>query len=169
MRRIIPIVCVVALGIAACGAANERLTEEIIEQAGGGDADVDLDLESGEVSVETDEGSFTIGGGEIPDGFPVPFPDGGTVQSVLESGGSAGVSVAYPGERLDELVSYYDDWVAGQPGEWQSSEFSTDLGDGTFNRGKSWYGESTNLSVTTCYAVGSDALDSACVNANVEG
>lgn len=171
MKRIAIIIAVIAVVAAACGAATEQLTEQIIEQSGGGDADVDLDLDSGQVSVETEDGSITIGGGEIPDGFPVPFPDGGNVQSTFVSDGAASVSVAYPKDRFDELVAYYEDWTASQGGEWSTSTFTNDDGNGGVIRGHSWWqGADVNLGVNDCFTMDStgDGTDAACVSANVQ-
>ena len=165
MRRLAVLVAIVALLAAACQAASEQLTEQIIEQSAGGDADVDLDLDTGRVSVQTEDGSITVGGGEVPAGFPVPFPDGGSVQSVFQSDDGASVSMAYPRDRYEDLVAYYTDWVAGQGGEWSTSSFTNDTGDGDAIRGTSWWqGSDLNLGVTDCYAVGTDGLDSACVS-----
>ncbi len=69
--------------LAACS-PGEELTEQIAEsQEGVGDVEIDED--SGEVSVESDEGSATFGGGELPDDFPIDMPEGGEVQSVIET------------------------------------------------------------------------------------
>jgi len=171
MKRIAMFLAVVALVATACGAATEGLTEQLIEQSGGDDADVDVDLGSGRVSVETEDGSFTVGGGEIPDGFPVPFPDGGTVQSVFTSDGAAAVSLAYPRDRYDELVAYYADWVDGQSGEWSTSSFANDDGSGGQMRGNSWWqGADVNLGVTDCVSLDGDGgtVDSACVSVNIQ-
>lgn len=171
MKRIAIILAVVALVATACGAATEELTEQLIEQSGGGNADVDVDLDSGQVNVQTEDGSFSVGGGEIPDGFPVPFPDGGKVQSVFTSDGAAAVSLAYPRDRYDELVAYYEDWVAGQGGEWSTSSFTNDDGSGGQMRGHSWWqGADINLGVTDCVSLDGDGgtVDSTCVSANIQ-
>lgn len=172
MKRIAILIAVIALVAAACGSATEQLTEQIIEQSGGGDADVDLDLESGEVSVETEDGSFTVGGGEIPDGFPVPFPDGGDVQSTFTSNGDASVSLAYPQDRFDELVGYYEAWTADQGGEWSTSSFSNDDGSGGVIRGASWSrGADVIINVVDCFTMDADGdgPNAACVSINVQG
>ncbi len=53
---------VVPLSLAACGEASERLAEEAAEQAiedaGGGNVEIDSD--SGEVRIETEDGSMTV-------------------------------------------------------------------------------------------------------------
>ena len=171
MRRVAVLVSVFALVVAGCASATEGITEQIIEQSSGGEADVDLDLDSGQVSVETEDGSISIGGGDIPDGFPVPFPDGGDVQSTFTSDDAAAVSVAYARDRYDELVGYYENWVAGQPGEWSTSSFTNDDGSGGVIRGSSWWqGSDISIGVTDCFTVGGDGdgLNGACVSVNTQ-
>lgn len=171
MKRFAIVIALLAVIATACGAANEELAEQIIERSGGGEADVDLDLDTGQVSVETDEGSFSVGGGEIPDGFPVPFPDGGSVQSVFTSDTAASVSLAYPKDRFDELVAYYEAWTADQGGEWSTSSFTNDDGSGGVVRGHSWWqGADVNLGVTDCFSLDGegDTTNAACVSANVQ-
>ena len=112
------------LALTACSSASETLTEQIIESGGGGNVDVDIDDETVTMSFEDEEGSgeLTIGGGEIPAGFPVPVPDGGEVLSVFESEGNVGATVLYDVDRYDELVAFYEEWVAGADlGELQTS------------------------------------------------
>ncbi|MDN5893662.1 MAG: hypothetical protein L0H93_06505, partial [Nocardioides sp.] len=55
---------------------------------GSGDAEVDLDVDSGDMSIDTDEGSLDIGSGEVPESFPdgVPLPEGDySVTSSMEA------------------------------------------------------------------------------------
>jgi hypothetical protein len=47
-------------------------------------------------------------GGNVPDSVTVPIPDGGEVVSRLEMSGRVVVMLAYPGNRLTELVAFYD-------------------------------------------------------------
>ena len=74
--------------------------------------------------METDEGSITLGGGELPDGFPIPFPDGYQVTSVFTSDEGEAVTVAYPGGDFDAIVAFYDDWTDGQSTEWSKTASS---------------------------------------------
>lgn len=112
---IVAVLMLAMLALAACSNASETLTEQIIEAGGEGNVEVDLDDDSVSVSFEDEDGSgsFTVGGGEIPSGFPVPVPDGGEVMSVFESEGDVGAAVQYDAGRYDELVAFYEDWVAG--------------------------------------------------------
>lgn len=78
-----------ALGIGATGCSNpvEDLVEQAVEDASGGDVDINTD--DGSVEVETDEGSTQIGGDvELPADFPsvVPLPDGTLTSATVSSG-----------------------------------------------------------------------------------
>lgn len=87
-----------ALALSSCSAESlaERAIETSIENAGGDGADVDFDADTGEFSVETDEGSFSSGG-SLPDSFPVdevPLIDGDLVQAAAsEQDGATGYVV----------------------------------------------------------------------------
>ena len=78
--------------LAAC--SSTTVTEQILEgQEGVGN--VEIDEEDGNVKIEIEsedgEASVVIGGGEVPDGFPIPIADGGTVMAVGEQGSEATV------------------------------------------------------------------------------
>lgn len=67
------------LSLAGCGSIAENLTEEVAERAleaeGSGNVELDLDNDNGGISVETSEGSFSVGGArELPDTFPTEIP-----------------------------------------------------------------------------------------------
>ncbi|HAP77369.1 MAG TPA: hypothetical protein DCR14_14965 [Acidimicrobiaceae bacterium] len=63
--------------------ATEQVMEEIIEQNGGGNVDVELGDDGEIVGIETDDGTMTIGGGSLPDAWPtdVPSYEGGRIIS----------------------------------------------------------------------------------------
>lgn len=101
--------------LAACS-PGEELAEELAEQAleGEGGGDVEIDTDSGEVSIESDDGSFTIGGGEIPTDWPVDVPSGGEVLAVGEDQDGGGtLSMEFAGADYDDMVAFYDSWVDG--------------------------------------------------------
>lgn len=119
-----------ALVLAACQSASETLTESALEQIEGVEG-VDIDVDSGEVSVETDEGKVTIGGGEVPDDFGIPLPAGDyEVLSVFTSDESSSVSVAYPGADYDTIVAHFENWTSSQPEEWSVSTSNVSGEDG---------------------------------------
>lgn len=92
----------------------------------GPDGSVQVDAsEDGTVNVTSEdfEGEedqeFTLtSGADVPDGFPVPFPDGGVVEtgSTWDTGETRNmtVSLRYEASRIDELVSFYDDFFDGK-------------------------------------------------------
>lgn len=106
--------------VTACSGGD--IAEEIIEsQEGVGD--VEIDEESGEVSVETDDGNVVIGGGDIPDDFPIDVPAGGQVLGVIEQGENATVSLVYQ-ESFEQVSGYFSDWI-GSSGVEVVNEFES--------------------------------------------
>lgn len=133
--------------------AANQLAEQIIENAGDGSVAVDIDdngsmnidvdgEDGSSVSIDTDnEGSVAIqidgddggmaiiGGGEVPEGFPIPVPDGGQVISSIvgssDEGAGAQVMVQYPAGRFEELAASYQSWIDGQGLEVTTMDMST--------------------------------------------
>ncbi len=136
MKRIALILLGGAFVLGACQSASEVLTEQIAEQVEGVN-NVEVNAETGEFKIETDEGSFSVGSGEIPDGFLIPVPDGGDVISNVTVGNQVGITVLYPMDRYEEIVALYDDWTAQQPGEWITFSGANSAGEQTF-RNASW-------------------------------
>lgn len=132
MKRIAIGFVALALVLTACQSAAEVISEQVIEEAVGG-GDVKIDTDSGEVSVETDDGSVTIGGGEVPDGFPIPFPDGYEVTAVFASDRSSTVSLSYANGDFATIEAFFDDWTSGEPNEWSKSNSSISGDDGTLD------------------------------------
>ncbi len=136
------IVVVVALITAGCAKAAEQVAEQVAEHAieseSGGDVDVNLG-DDGQATIEFSDdeggGTITIGGGEIPEDFPVPFPDGGTVVQTMTGPGGGTVTVTYEDRSYDELVAFYADWVKdrGEVSKIQTSEGG--------QRSTSWIGD----------------------------
>lgn len=136
MKRIAIAIVALALILAGCQSVSENIAENIAENLAEGVegvGDVDIDTESGEISIKTDDGAITIGGGEIPDGFPIPAPDGYIVASVFTNDESSNVSLAYPGADFAAIETFYDDWTAGQPTEWSKSSSSISGEGGTLD------------------------------------
>jgi hypothetical protein len=158
--------------LTACGAAAENLaenlTEQIVEQAEGV-GDVDIDFDSGEIKVETDDGAITIGGGEVPDGFAIPFPDGYQVTSVFTSDESHAVSLAYPGADFDEIAGFYADWTANDSSDWSISTSSISGDGGTINS-SNWFSDEGGgfISVSSLCLVLDDSVDPEdCISVNL--
>ena len=169
--RHLALVFVVALLVTACG-GGEELSEQILEDSIGGDANVEISEDGDDVTinVESDEGSFSIGsGGEVPEELTVPLPDGGDVIASTVVGESASVTVNYPNDRYEEIVGFYDSWTSGSGDTWLASESAFDQGDGQTVRNKSWQGEETAtfIAVRDCYSIDSSfegPFDAACVS-----
>lgn len=95
-RRRRPNLLVVApalLGLALVGSCSsddvaEQLTEQAIESSGGEGADVEVDSETGQVDIETDDGSMSFGTAELPEGWPseIPMPDDYELTNAMVTG-----------------------------------------------------------------------------------
>lgn len=166
MKKVLLVIAAVALMVSACQSASEQLTEQILEQQDGV-SDVEFDSDSGQVSIETDEGSISIGGGDIPAGFAIPFPDGYDVASVFDTDSDTAVSTTFPSDRYDEIVAFYDDWTAGQSGEWNRSSNTFDSADGQTIRSTSWLADGIQVGAVDCPSFDSEGEYQVCVSAAV--
>ena len=164
VKRLVLLLLAGVLVLAACQSAADNLTEKIVEQSAGVE-DVSIDKDTGELSIETDEGSIKIGGGEIPDGFPVPLPDGGEVTSIFDSPKNMLVSLTYPAAQYEELVAFFDGWSTDQGGEWNKGNTTFDQGDGILVRTANWFGNDIAITINDCpdLSTGDDNLNAACV------
>ena len=168
MKRFVPVVLGVSLILAACQSASETIAEQLAEQVEGVD-NVEIDTDTGQVKIETDEGSVTIGGGELPDDFPVPLPDGYQVASVFTADGTSAVSLAYPEGDFDEIVAFFDDWTSSQPTTWTKSTSSVSGDEGTIDSAN-WFEDegSSFISISSFCIVPDDSVDPEnCVAVNV--
>ena len=172
MKRMAMGFVALSLLLTACQSAAENLaeniTEQIAEQAEGVE-DVDLAFDSGEIKVETDEGAITIGGGEVPDDFAIPFPDGYQVTSVFTSDESQAVSLAYPGADFDEIASFYADWTSNDSSEWSVSTSSISGDSGIINS-SNWFSDDGGgfISVSSLCLVLDDSVDpDDCISVNL--
>ncbi|MEA1901900.1 MAG: hypothetical protein U9N56_00065 [Actinomycetota bacterium] len=107
-----------ALLVASCSGGD--VAERIIEgQEGVGDVEVNEDDGSVKIEIEDEEGdiSASFGAGEIPDGFPIDVPNGGSVMAVVEQSDDATVSLSYNSSEFDSIVGFYEDWIAGTGSE----------------------------------------------------
>lgn len=110
------VITVGVLGIVgtSCGDGGDDAAERLIEDASGGDLDVDIDDDGQSVRIEGEDGDseFTFGTGELPDGFPedFPMPDDVSVESGTSVDGGAGFSVGldYAGS-VDDAADFYRD------------------------------------------------------------
>jgi hypothetical protein len=127
----------VSLGLlAGCGAAaekaSEQLTEEAIESQTGGNVDIDTSGD-GSVEIETEDGSMSFGTGEVPADWPedIPLPDELVVQTGTTSAADDGELVAIIGtsaDAPDDLLATYKEALA----DWTiSGETTTTADDGS--------------------------------------
>jgi hypothetical protein len=114
-RNLLALLGVLLVITTSCGSAAEQLTENAVENQLGDDANVDIDTDTGEVRIESDDGSAVFGGGEIPDGLEIPVPDGGDVVSAFEGSNDGesqfAVSIDYRDGDYEEIVAFYDDQI----------------------------------------------------------
>jgi len=146
IRRIIVVLAALTLALSACSGGD--IAEEILEgQEGVGDVEIDQNNGSVVIEVEDEDGggSAVIGGGEVPDGFPIPVPDGGTVVSVFTQDADAIVTLTYPASEYDSLVATYQGFVDGTGGEVNTF---TSSNPASVTWTVSADGESYNISVT---------------------
>ena len=108
----------------------ERAVEEAAEAAGGGNGEIDIDTDSGSISVQTSEGTLDIGGGSLPDAFPsdVPLPADHEVMSSMAFGQgdeqNFNVTLRTPGEVAavaDDLQARFEDAGFGIDGTGEMS------------------------------------------------
>ena len=127
------VIVVVALIAAGCGKAAETVIENAIEnqleEEGGGDVNIDLDEDGGVVSIETDEGSMSIGGTEIPDDFRLPLPDYDEVVGVITQTGdfaSSMVTLSFDPDDFDDVAELYEDFFNEEGWELSRTDSSSD-------------------------------------------
>ena len=122
IRRTIVVLAAITLALSACSGGDiaGNIAEEVLEnQEGVGDVEIDENNGSVVIEVEDEEGggSAVIGGGDVPDGFPIPVPDGGTVAAVFTQDSDATVTLTYPASEYDSLVATYQAFVDGTGGD----------------------------------------------------
>jgi len=101
------------LATAACSPGG-TLAEQVLESQEGIE-NVEIDEDTGEVKIEVegeDGGSLSVGGGEVPDDFPIPIPDGGEIRAVFETEDEANVQASYGSGDFDAIKAFYEDWSA---------------------------------------------------------
>ncbi len=112
-----------ALLITACGDSGNTLTEQVLEnQPGVSDVQIGDDGTPATIEIQNDGTTAVISGNgtDVPADFPIPFPDGGEVQSVIQTNGgpgeaSASVVVTFPATRWDEIRAFYESWADTLP------------------------------------------------------
>ncbi len=101
---------------AAADKAAERVSEEATEEAlGGGNVDIDDD---GNVEVETEDGSLSVGTGELPDDWPedIPVIEGATLEGAYSSssnGESVHTASLTTDDSVADVLAFYKDELSG--------------------------------------------------------
>lgn len=112
----------------------------------GGGANVSVDADSGDLRVETEDGSFSIGTDELPEGWPedIPLPPGHRISSAMRSGGAQDASFSVggtfegpPRAAFEEVVATFvaNGWDEVQSGSNEvegSPSASATFDDGTW-------------------------------------
>jgi len=129
IRRTIVLLAATSLALSACSGGDiaGNIAEEVLEgQEGVGDVEIDENNGSVVIEVEDEEGggSAVIGGGDVPDGFPIPVPDGGNVNFTSSSEEGSSVNVTYPISEYDSLVATYQAFADSTGGDVTTYETS---------------------------------------------
>jgi hypothetical protein len=130
------VVIVLAVGaLTGCSCAAEEASEALVEQSTGGEVEIDDEGES--ISIETEEGSMEISGGDsaaVPDGFPsdMPLYDGTIVMGQVfetEEGTAFNVGIT-TSDSANDVAAWYSDEFSAE-GWSVTSEMTNDSGDMT--------------------------------------
>jgi hypothetical protein len=161
---------VLALLLVSASCSGEQISEQIAEEAIGGNADVEVSGEGDDliVNIESDEGSLSIGaGGTLPEELETPVPDGAEVVSSLVSDGIVLATVRYPADRWDEIAAFYHSWTQGTGESWDAGESTVSEGDQT-QRTAWWTNADVTGSITMsdCYFAPGESVgfDAVCVS-----
>ena len=102
-----------ALPLAACG--SQQAAEDMVNDALGGSASVDMG-EDGEVRVDTSDGSYEVGTGEFPEGWPADLVVIPGFELVSSSSNPDGLTVQFYGEgdQSAAVDAYVKDLQANQ-------------------------------------------------------
>jgi len=141
MRKIISLTLIISTAVTllfagGCFNAGQRIAEGAMERAIEDESGADVDISGDSVTVKTDEGETTIGGGaEIPEGYPegeVPvYPDMTITssQKITQDGKTNYMISAETADTGEEIASWYKGKLAG----WNVDNEYTSEGDGLRN------------------------------------
>lgn len=125
--------------------ATEKVTEKAIEAESGGDANVDIGKD-GKVQIDTEDGSLSIGTGEIPDSWPsdVPLPEDLDIVSSLATQDGSILAGSTASMNDAEVMEFYEEALGG----WTASSRANDMtATGNFSSAQYEQGERV-LSIT---------------------
>lgn len=132
--------------------AGEKMAEQALEDAGGGNVDIGKDGQikietkdgtyesdgQGNVRIETEDGTTTAGSG-LPDGWPDDVPVPGDASVTYGSASPEGLMVTLqikgsPADAFDELKAALDGWAVED--EYSASGSGTDMRSARFVDGE---------------------------------
>jgi hypothetical protein len=121
-RRTIVLLSAMTLALSACSGEDiaGNIAEEVLEnQEGVGDVEIDENNGSIVIEVEDEDGggSAVIGGGDVPDDFPIPVPDGGSVNFSSSNEQGTSLNITYPVSEYESLVATYQTFADGVGGD----------------------------------------------------
>ena len=109
--------------------AGEEVAEQAIESIT--DTELDADFNDGSITIDSEEGSVSIGGTEIPEDFPSDVPVYSNADVVWTSFSSADETYWIDFESTDdytEIKAYYDEEI--EKDGWELYDTSTYTSDG---------------------------------------
>ena len=130
------LVAALALTVAGCSAAEDKVGEEVGEEIAGGTVGGDVEVDDDSVTVSGEDGDVTVSddGGEIPEDFPSDFPlyDDADLDSASSIKGGDGTSFYLSLTSDDEPDALYDWFKAEFEAEgWEIvSDMNTSTDDG---------------------------------------
>lgn len=171
--RLLATTLVVLTMMPSCG-GDDTTTIRVAEDDGsGGTVTMDVsedDLESGgSIVIETDEGRAVIGGGDVPDGFPLPLFDLDVVASSTietDEGSLHQVTVEFPADLFDRVCDDYEAALRDLGLE----VMRTDVDQGADGRTMMLFGEAdTTGAVINVVVAGDEPTGNATLGWSVEG
>lgn len=95
--------------------AAQNTVDNVQEEQLGPNGSIDVN-EDGSIEIETDDESISIGGGDLPEGWPsqLPSPTGFEIQTSYSEGSGEVMVVSWyaEGERPEDIQAYVDEVIA---------------------------------------------------------
>lgn len=115
MRRALAAAALAALLVPLAACSSQQVAEDAVNDALGGSASVDMG-EDGEVRVDTSDGSFEIGTGEFPEGWPADLAliPGFTLASAAATPDGLGAQMIAEGDQSAAVDAYAKDLQANR-------------------------------------------------------
>lgn len=149
---LIPVLLITALSLAGCGkTVSQKVTEQAIERATNGSADVDVS--SGKVTVNTNGTSWQVGESvDLPSDFPTDLyiVDGATIKSAVKTAASNAFSVVMSTTKsVADVKALYDSQL--------KSNGWTSVSTASFNGSEMIVADKGNRSVTVTIGAGDES------------